>query len=162
AHEHHSEGCIGSHSRSRRRCEGAVTRERALRLYANNPGAHLLMGLLRRHPNRLPETRIEFETAIALDQNSANAFRQLGVTLMFMGQPQAAIPPIDKGVRLSPYDANIPFAYWALGGCDLLLGQINSLARWRAYSPWTTNPRFVALAETTLYLGLRRAGMPDE
>ncbi len=28
--------------------------------------------------------------------------------------------------------------------------------------PWYSNPQFVALAEPTLYAGLRRAGFPDE
>ena len=37
----------------------------------------------------------------------------------------------------------------------------NSLARLREYCAWG-NPRFLALREDTIYLGLRRAGMPDE
>ena len=37
----------------------------------------------------------------------------------------------------------------------------NSLARLREYCAWG-NPRFLALRESTIYLGLRRAGMPDE
>jgi hypothetical protein len=37
----------------------------------------------------------------------------------------------------------------------------NSLARLREYCAWG-NPRFLALREGTIYLGLRRAGMPDE
>ena len=40
--------------------------------------------------------------------------------------------------------------------------EINSLARWRSEYPWYANPQFVALAEPTLYAGLRRADFPEE
>jgi hypothetical protein len=40
--------------------------------------------------------------------------------------------------------------------------EINSVASWRAENLFYTNPRFTALAEKTLYAGLRRAGFPDE
>jgi len=33
---------------------------------------------------------------------------------------------------------------------------------WRAEYPWYANPQFVAVAEPTLYAGLRRAGFPEE
>jgi hypothetical protein len=36
------------------------------------------------------------------------------------------------------------------------------VASWRAENLFYTNPRFTALAEKTLYAGLRRAGFPDE
>ena len=39
--------------------------------------------------------------------------------------------------------------------------EFNSLARLRAYITWG-NPRYKALRESTLDLGLRRASMPDE
>jgi hypothetical protein len=40
--------------------------------------------------------------------------------------------------------------------------EINSVASWRAENLFYTNPRFTALAEKTLYAGLRRAGFLDE
>jgi hypothetical protein len=50
----------------------------------------------------------------------------------------------------------------ALSQSMKLRPEISSLARWRADYPWYSNPQFVALAEPTLYAGLRRAGFPDE
>ena len=50
----------------------------------------------------------------------------------------------------------------ALAESLTLKPEVNSIARWRAESPWYTNPRFTALAEKTPYIGLRRAGFPDE
>jgi hypothetical protein len=40
--------------------------------------------------------------------------------------------------------------------------ELNSLAAWRAHRPYETNPQFTALADKTVYLGLRRAGLADE
>jgi adenylate cyclase len=161
--------------------------------------------------NRLNESRIEFETAIALIPNYAPAFCQLGMTLICLGQPNAAIPEIEKGIRLGPHDAASPSAYSILSLAHLLLGHVeqaiefarqararnprlyhthmllaaalglkgeldearaavaegiklrpgfNSLARLRAYRTWGS-PHYRALCETTVNLGLRRAGMPD-
>jgi adenylate cyclase len=39
---------------------------------------------------------------------------------------------------------------------------IKSIARMRAENPWLRNPRYWALQEKTLNLGLRRAGLPDQ
>jgi adenylate cyclase len=92
---------------------------------ATRSEAHANMGLLRRFQSRLAESRAEYETAIALDRNDAGAFRNLGLTLMYLGQPEAAIPQIEKGIRLSPSDFNIAIAYWGLGLCHLLLDHVD-------------------------------------
>jgi adenylate cyclase len=94
----------------------------------SDPGrsmAHFALGILRRFQNRLTESRIEHETAIALDHNNPRAFHQLGLTMMFLGQPEAAIPRIEKAIRLNPHDANIADPYWGLGTCHLFLGHVD-------------------------------------
>jgi len=105
---------------------------------ANNPVAHWAMGMLRRVQNRLAEARIEFETATALDRNS-RSFAQLGFVLMYLGQPEAAIPNIQKAIRLSPHDPNIYASYGGLGICELFLGHIDEaidlLRKARAANP---------------------------
>jgi adenylate cyclase len=184
----------------------------AIECDANNVRARAALGLLRRLQNRLDESRIELETAIALVPNYAPAFCQLGMTLICLGHPEAAIPKIEKGLRLSPHDPTSPTAYSILGQAHLLLGHgepaielarkacagnprlyfthmllaaalglkgdveearaalaegikvrpdFNSLARLREYCTWGSR-RFLALREDTIYLGLRRAGMPDQ
>jgi adenylate cyclase len=185
----------------------------ALEREMNDSMAHFAMGMLRRIQNRLNDSQIELETAIALDRNNARAFQQLGITLMCLGGPEAAIPPIERAIRLNPHDPNIASYYWALGSADLVSGrvdnavsllskaraanprlyfihlwlagslalkgdldaarsavaesvklrpEINSVASWRAENLFYTNPQFTALAEKTLYAGLRQAGFPDE
>jgi adenylate cyclase len=87
--------------------------------------AHFAMGVLRRMQNRLSEAQSEFETAIALNPNDARASYQLGVTLMFLGHPEAGIPHIEKATRLDPNDPEATAMYWALGTSHLLLGQVD-------------------------------------
>jgi adenylate cyclase len=86
--------------------------------------AHWTKGVLRRLQNRLAESQTELEQAITLDRNSAGAYFQLGATLVFAGQPQAAIAPIEKAIRLSPYDPAIGVYYTELGICRLFLGDV--------------------------------------
>ena len=185
----------------------------ALEREMNDSMAHFAMGMLRRIQNRLNDSQIELEAAIALDRNNARAFQQLGITLMCQGEPELAIPQIERAIRLNPHDPNIASYYWALGSAELVSGrvddavnvlskgraanprlyfidlwlagslalkgdldaarsavaelmklrpEINSVASWRAENLFYTNPRFTALAEKTLYAGLRRAGFLDE
>jgi tetratricopeptide (TPR) repeat protein len=97
----------------------------------------------RRLQNRLAESKVELETALARSRNYFAVFRQIGVTMMFMGQPGAAISHIEKGIRLSPYDHNVHVALWALGSCHLLLGHVEEaielLRRARAIAPGYPN-----------------------
>jgi len=180
---------------------------------SNRSQLHTTIALLRRFQNRLPESRIEWQRAIELDPNNAIAYGGLGVTLIYLGEPAAAIPLEEKRIRLNPDDTNISIAYWSLGLAHLLLGQndeaaelltkactanprvyyfyldlaaalalqghleqahaalaeslklnpkINSMARQRARSAYTNNPAYVALAEKTVDVGLRKAGLPEQ
>jgi TolB-like protein/class 3 adenylate cyclase len=83
----------------------------------NNARAHVSLGVLRRYQNRLDEARMELETGIALDRNNLVAFRNLSFTLMLLGRPEAAIPYIEKSIRLSPHDPGMVFNYSGLGKC---------------------------------------------
>jgi adenylate cyclase len=185
----------------------------ALERDANNPAAHRAMGNLRRVQGRLADSRIELETALALDRNDKPALLNLGVTLMYMAQPELAIPYLEKSFQLSPHDPYVHVNYFASGACQLFLGHVdqaldlfrkaraanprvfylhlwlagalglngdldeakaalaeslklkpeaNSLAAWRASTPWITYPPYWALREKTVNVGLRRAGFPEE
>jgi tetratricopeptide (TPR) repeat protein len=180
---------------------------------AQHPMGRAQMGLLRRIQNRLSEAQVEVEIAIALDRNSELALKQLGQILLFQGEPGAAIPHLEKAIRLNPRGPNLWSIQWPLGQCHLLLEHVdaaidlfkkacaaspqayylhlnlsgalglrgdlgearaslaealrirpdvNTLARYRAATPWITNPRHWALRDRTLNLGLRRVGFPDE
>jgi adenylate cyclase len=97
----------------------------ALEWDQNRSMAHLAMGTLRRVQNRFLEAQIEYQAAITLDRNNARAHLQLGNTLIFMGQPEAGIPHIEKTIRLNPYDPNAAVFYLALGLCRTFLGHVD-------------------------------------
>ena len=90
---------------------------------SNRAAAHFTLGVLRQIQTRLPEAQTEFETAISLDPNNARTYSHLGETLLYLGQPEAAIPRLEQAIRLRPDDPNVAMTYWALGACQLLLGR---------------------------------------
>jgi TolB-like protein/Flp pilus assembly protein TadD len=85
--------------------------------------AHVAIGLLRRMQRRFDEASVAFEAAMALNRNSAVALFQLGLLAMLTGRPEAAIPRIQKAIRLSPGDRDDAIHHWGLGTCYLLLGE---------------------------------------
>jgi adenylate cyclase len=105
----------------------------------NNSRALNAMGRLRRLQNRLIESKIELEKAIALDRNNTGAILQLGITLLYSGQPEAALPYFEKSLQLNPRWQNIFFTYRWLGFCHLLQSQtdeaIDFFRRGRAANP---------------------------
>ena len=92
---------------------------------SNQTAARFTLGVLRQMETRLPEAQNEFETAISLDPNYARGYFHLGETLLYLGQPEAAIPPLEKAVQLDPNAANAASTHWALGTCQLLLGRVD-------------------------------------
>jgi tetratricopeptide (TPR) repeat protein len=92
---------------------------------SNRAAAHLALGLLRQMQNRFPEAQSEFEKAVSLDPNNARTYLHLGETLLYLGQPEAGIPPLEQAIRLRPDDPNLAITYWVLGTCQLLLGRVD-------------------------------------
>jgi adenylate cyclase len=104
---------------------------------------HQVLGELRRSQNRLTESRIELETAIALNRNNVPALRNLGYTLTLLGQPEAAIPYIEKAMVLDPRGANFNISYLNLGRCHLLLSRVDEAIEFLSKSR-AANPRYWA------------------
>jgi adenylate cyclase len=103
--------------------------------------AHTLMGIVRRAQGRLDESRLELEKAIELVPNSPQTICQLGQTLEFLGRPDAAIPHIERSLRLAPHDPATPTFYFALGACHVLLEHIEeAITCFR--KALTGNPRY--------------------
>jgi len=111
----------------------------ALEQDSNLAKARFAMGMIRRSQGALTEAQIELERSIALDRNYGHAAYQLGLVLIFRGQPEAAIPYVEKAIRLSPHDPNLGAFLTALGACHLLLGHLDQatdlLRRARAANP---------------------------
>ena len=87
--------------------------------------AHSVMGQLRRHQNRVPESRLQLETAVALNPNYDWAHMQLGWTMLHLGEPIAAIAEAEAAARLDPLGPGTTGSYQLLGWSYLLSNQVD-------------------------------------
>jgi tetratricopeptide (TPR) repeat protein len=106
----------------------------------NNYRARAALGLLRRLQNRLDESRIELEMAIALSPNFAPGFSILGTTLMLLGELDAAILKTERALWLSPCGSAVPIVYTILSQSHLLLGHVEQAIE-LARKACASNPR---------------------
>jgi TolB-like protein/class 3 adenylate cyclase len=133
------DGFSTSAEQDRTRAEGLLLE--VLAREANDSMAHAVMGLVRRSDNRFAEARSELETAISLDRNNAFAFRQLGLTMSFLGQPELTIQYIEKALRISPREALMPsylfigLSYLFVGRTDEAMGSLRK-ARAQNFHIW--------------------------
>ena len=105
----------------------------------NDPRLLYSLGRLRRLQGRLTEAQINFEKVIAADRNHSGAILQVGITLLFLGQPQAALPHFERSLELNFRWQNVFFNYYWLGQCHLLMGRadeaVDLLTKGRAENP---------------------------
>lgn len=87
--------------------------------------AHFTLGVLRQMQNRLPQARDEFETTISLEPSGVRSYLHLGETLLYLGQPEAGISPLEHAIRVSPTNPSLVITYLALGACQLLSGKLD-------------------------------------
>jgi adenylate cyclase len=97
----------------------------ALERDRNDAQGRAELGRLRRLQGRLIDSKIELEKAIALDRNHVLAIIQSGITLLYLGQPEAALPYFEKFLEINPRYQNLFFSYYWLGHTHLLLGHID-------------------------------------
>ena len=76
------------------------------------------------------------------------------MTLICLGQPGAAIPEIEKGIRLGPYDTASPSAYSMLSLAHILLSRVGQAIEFsrtaRARNPRLYFPHVVLAAALAL------------
>jgi adenylate cyclase len=99
------------------RCEQLLLE--ALERDSNHVRSLLALGWLRRLQDQHLESRIMLEKAIALDPNLTPAMVQLGFTLLYLGDPKAALRHFQKAIALSPRDPNQHWFHNGLGICHL-------------------------------------------
>ena len=107
----------------------------------------------------------EYQRALALDPNAANAVAALGSTYAFLGQYEKAIEFMNKAVRLSPHDPDLFLWYSIKSAAYFALQQydhaIESARRSIAINPNYANPYgslASALASTGHFSEARDAG----
>ena len=92
----------------------------AFAISADTAYAHFVKGQVLRAQRRYADAIPEFETAIALDRNSAASFANLGRWKLFTGSLAEAIPLVEQAIRLSPRDAGLGVWYLLIGTTHLL------------------------------------------
>jgi len=119
------------------RCEQLLLE--ALERDSNHVRSLLALGWLRRLQDQHLESRIMLEKAIALDPNLTPAMVQLGFTLLYLGEPKAALRHFQKAIALSPRDPNQHWFHNGLGICHLVMGDLDQaiecLMKARASNP---------------------------
>jgi TolB-like protein/DNA-binding winged helix-turn-helix (wHTH) protein len=110
------------------RAEGLI--EQALMVSPRSPSVHHARGHLLRARGRFEEAIAEYETEIALDRNSAQAYAHLGRTKLLAGAIQETIPLQEQAIRLSPRDPNIGNWYYRIGLVHLLQSRTEEAIVW--------------------------------
>jgi TolB-like protein/Tfp pilus assembly protein PilF len=110
------------------RAEGLA--ERALAASPRSPLARFAKGQVLRAQRRYDEAIPEYETAIALNRNWANAYSHLGWCKCMTGSIEELIPAQERAIRLSPRDPQIGLYYSRIGSVHLLQSRADEAIVW--------------------------------
>jgi DNA-binding winged helix-turn-helix (wHTH) protein/TolB-like protein/Flp pilus assembly protein TadD len=94
--------------------------EAALKTAPDDAGAHYVMGQVLRVQGHCDEALDQYQTAIALNRNHANAYAFLAACLLRAGRLDLVTPLAEKAVRLDPTNKGVGWAYLRLGVVALL------------------------------------------
>ncbi len=128
---------------------------RAIAVDANNQLGHVAKGNVLRVERRFEDAIAEFERALALDPDVAEAYGGVGATYGDIGQYEKAIEFFDKAIRLSPQQTQ-ELAIWCHGKGVAYFGlqQYDQAIEWARRSI-AINPNFAsALGILAASLGL--------
>jgi TolB-like protein len=103
---------------------------RALAVSPNSAWAHYAKGQVLRAQLQYEDAAIEYETAITLDRNLANAYAWLGRCKLAIGSVDEVIPLVEYAIRLSPHDRNLAAWCWQIGAVHLLKARADEAVRW--------------------------------
>jgi adenylate cyclase len=159
--------------------EARMEFETTIALDRNHARSFFRLGQTLNFLGQLEEGIPNIEKAIRLnprDPNIARPYAILGIGHFLLGRVDQGIDFLRQARAANPrfwwlhlslagalgFKGDLDDARSALAEAIRLKPEVNSLAQLHAYLPWTTNPRYLRLAEPTLYAGLRRAGFPGE
>jgi adenylate cyclase len=110
------------------RAEGLV--DQALVAAPRISFTHYVKGTVLRMYHQWEDATLEFETALSLDRNSANALQGLGWCKLYAGSLDEVIPIGEQAIRLSPRDSGIGFRYLLIGSAHLLQSRTDEAIGW--------------------------------
>jgi adenylate cyclase len=102
------------------RAEAAA--RKAISLDYNTPLAHYALGYVHRLQGNHKAAFDAFSEASRIDPNLARSYAQAANEMVFLGDPNAAIPLADKAAELSPRDPSIGVFLWVKGRAYFTLG----------------------------------------
>jgi tetratricopeptide (TPR) repeat protein len=162
--------------------ESQIAFQRAIALDPNFEWANMQLGWTLLFLGGLGDAMVRGEKSLRLSPRDPNIFWRyelLGWCQLLSNEVDEAIDLFIKARTANPRIWNFPFALaGALGLKGDIEGgkaalteslklkpEVNSLAQWYAFLPWTSKtsaPKFWALQDKTLNEGLRRIGFPEE
>jgi tetratricopeptide (TPR) repeat protein len=102
---------IGASFLTDERIEHLATAEtavsKALSLAPNHPLAHFVLGLVQTFANRAARGIANYERALVLDRNMAQAHANIGIAKFFLGRGGEIEAHMDQALRLSPRDTHM-------------------------------------------------------
>ena len=111
-------------------CAQKALAERALAASPRSPLARFAKGQVLRAQHRYDDAILEYETAIALNRNWANAYSHLGWCKFMTGSIEELIPAQEQAIRLSPRDPQIGLYYGRIGLVHLLQSRTAEAILW--------------------------------
>jgi adenylate cyclase len=103
---------------------------RALAASPRYAHAHVIKGRVLSAQNRWEEAILEYETALALNCNSAAALQGLGQSRLLAGPIEEVIALEEQAIRLSPRDPFIGYPYAVIGTVHLLQSRTDEAIVW--------------------------------
>jgi tetratricopeptide (TPR) repeat protein len=129
------------------------TAKKAIALNDKDAMAHVILGRISLLQCKHEDSIAEFEIAIKLNPNLADAYHGLGFSLTVSGRPDEAVPQFEKAILLSPYDPRVSSFHemraWAL----LILGRYEEAANSARMSVRRPNADLWAYATLCAVLG---------
>src|ERR1700730_16952752 len=162
--------------------ESRIAFEKAISLDPNFEWANMQLGWTLQFLGELGDAIALGEKSLRLsprDPNISYRYMLLGYCQLVSNHVDEAIDLLIKGRTANPRDwlfsfglagalalkGDLDAAKSALAESLKLRPEVNSLAQWHAWVPWTSktnSPRYWALEDKTLGEGLRRIGFPEE
>ncbi|HVH79241.1 MAG TPA: tetratricopeptide repeat protein, partial [Stellaceae bacterium] len=100
-----------------RRADGLI--KAALAAAPDSAGVHYVMGQVLRLQGHCEEAIDEYQAAIALNRNYADAYAFLGACLLYTGRISPLMPLLTKAVRLDPTNKGVGWVYLRAGVATL-------------------------------------------
>ncbi len=125
-----------------------------------DPWAHMSLGYLHVIDRQTDRAVAEFNRAIELNANFAEAYGFLGGALAQGGRSEEAIPELERAIRLSPHDPYNAYFIHAIGFAHYLEGRYEQAVDWSRRSA-QMRPEFIS-AQRIYCASLAQHGSIDE